>query len=71
MGASGPGRSSERQTRLMSKLTEHLLQVAAVVALLWFGYGLVERSVITILQQSTRAQAAEQKLQQCEATRGK
>lgn len=55
----------------MSQLTERLLQVASLVALLWFGYGLVERSVITILQQSTRAQAAEQKLQQCEATRGK
>ena len=50
----------------MSLLTERLLQVAALVALLWFGYGLVERSVVAIIIATNRAAQAEQRLQACE-----
>ena len=50
----------------MSNLTERLLQIAAVTFILWFGYGLVERSVISIIQARSQANVAIQQLQDCQ-----
>ena len=50
----------------MKPLTERLLQVAALVALVYFGYSFSERSVILILQTQNRAAQAEQRATACE-----
>ena len=47
----------------MSKTTERLLQIAAVVMIIWFGWSLARDTVIEIIKATQRANAAEQKLQ--------
>ena len=50
----------------MSNLTERLVQIAAIAFILWFGYGLVERSVVSIIQSRSQANVAMQQLQECQ-----
>lgn len=52
----------------MTKFTERLLQVAAVAALLWFGWGLARDTVVAQIQAGQRAYQAEQQLQSCRAS---
>ena len=46
----------------MSKFSERLLQVMAIVVLLWFGWSLAKETIIAQIQANNRADAAEQKL---------
>lgn len=48
----------------MSKATERLLQVAAVVALLWFGWGLARDLVIAQIIANNKINVLEQQLVQ-------
>lgn len=53
--------------RLLRLGTERLLQVAALAAILWFGWQLTATTVVMILQLQQRAAAAESRLAACEA----
>lgn len=50
----------------MSTTTERLIQVAAVILVLWFGWQLVSQTVVSLLLATHRAQVAEEKLRQLE-----
>ena len=51
----------------MSKVTERLVQVAAIVVILWFGWNLAKESIIGQIQANNNAASALQRLQACEA----
>ena len=51
----------------MKPVTETLLVVAAIVALLWFGWNLAERTVIGLVIAQNQVQQLTQKLTTCEA----
>ena len=53
----------------MKPVTETLLVVAAIVAILWFGWNLAERTVIGLVVAQNQAQQLGQKLAACEAKR--
>ncbi len=50
----------------MSKTTERLLQAAALLFILWFGYQLVQQSIVAQIISANRAAVAEQQLAQCQ-----
>ena len=54
----------------MSKFSERLLQVMAIVVLLWFGWSLAKETIIAQIQANNRADAAEQKLRSLSEQRG-
>ena len=45
--------------------TERLLQVAAVVMILWFGWSLAKETIVAQIQANNRAVVAERQLQAC------
>ena len=51
----------------MSKLTERLIQMAAITIILWFGWGLARDSVINQITANSNTAQALQRLQACEA----
>ena len=53
----------------MSTRTERLIQLAAVVGLLWFGWGLARDTIVAQLTLANRTAIADQRLRQCEADR--
>lgn len=55
----------------MSKLTERLIQVAAVTLVLWFGYQLIERTVIDRVRLAQRVNVLAAQLQQVRAAQNK
>ena len=50
----------------MNRLTEKLIQIAAVVMIVWYGWSLARETVIEIIKATQRANAAEQRLQSYE-----
>ena len=46
----------------MSKFSEKLLQLVAIVILLWFGWSLAKETIVAQIQANNRADIAEQKL---------
>jgi uncharacterized membrane protein len=51
----------------MSKTTEHLLQIAALVVILYFGWVWIEKAILLPYQLHDRAVQAEQALAKCQA----
>lgn len=51
----------------MSKLTERLLQIGVLVALLFYGWSLSRDTVLQMVRLSQQVQISAQQLQQCEA----
>ena len=50
----------------MSKLTERLLQIGAVVVILYLCWQLSAQTFVSIIQANNRATIAEQRVQACE-----
>ena len=50
----------------MSKLTERLLQGAAVLVFLYIGWNLSVNTVVALVQRNMQVQVLSQKLQQCQ-----
>jgi uncharacterized membrane protein len=46
----------------MTKFTERLLQIAAIIALLWFGWNLARDTVVAQILANNRAAQCEQEL---------
>lgn len=46
----------------MSKTTERLLQVAAIIFFLWFGWDLVSKTVVKMLVMGNQLRACQQQL---------
>lgn len=51
----------------MSKVTERLVQIAAVMVIIWFGWNLAKESIIGQINANNNAAVAMQRLQACEA----
>ena len=64
------GRATDAERVRVSALTERLLQLAAVGALLYFGYVGAERTVLLVLQANQRAAVAEQRAAGCQKPGG-
>ena len=50
----------------MKKSTELLLQIAAVVGILWFGWSLVSATVVNLIRANQRVAIAERNLVSCQ-----
>ena len=50
----------------MSKLTERLMQAAAILVFLYIGWNLSVNTVVALVQRNMRVQVLTQKLNQCQ-----